>query len=145
MTERTLESYFVDWESHVFGFGYGTGEPHVLPALHAFFALCPPPDADSRGYDYRALEAALTPAVAWLLINALGHADVIEYGSSPRFAWLTEKGYRLRAFVLGKTPDELVALACEFDQEQPHCAPSYCNCGPTGYEEGKKCRNPFYQ
>ncbi len=142
-TARTLESYFVDWESEVFGFGYGTGEPHTIPALRTFFVLCPPPDADHRGYDYQALEHALTPTVAWLLINALGKADIIEYGTSPRYAWLTEKGYRLREFMLSKTPDELVALVCEFDQEQPHCGPRNCNCGPNGYREGP-CPNPFY-
>lgn len=31
--ERTLESYFADWESSAFGLGYGTGEPHTLAAL----------------------------------------------------------------------------------------------------------------
>ena len=30
---KTLEDNFVDWEGHVFGFGYGTGEPHTLSAL----------------------------------------------------------------------------------------------------------------
>lgn len=145
MSERTLESYFTDWESCYFGFGYGSGEPHILPALRTFFVLCPPPDAQHRGYDYKVLEHALTPTVAWLLINALGQADVIEYGSSPRYAWLTNKGYRLREFVLSKTAEELIELAGAFDQEQPSCQPDTCNCGPNGYEAGKRCLNPFYQ
>lgn len=141
---RALESYFVDWEGEVFGFGYGSGEPYIMPALRAFFDMCPPPNADHRAYDYEKLETALTPTVAWLLINAMGKADVIEYGTSPRYAWLTPKGYRLRDFVLSKTADELIALVTEFDQDQPHCGPRCCNCGPTGYVEGKLCPNPFY-
>jgi hypothetical protein len=143
--ERTLESYFIDWEGEVFGFGYGSGEPYTVPALHKFFQLCPPNDAKNRCYDYEQLERALGGAVAWLLISALGHADIIEYGSAPRYAWLTPNGYRLRDFVLSKTPDELVALATTFDQEQPHCGPSTCNCGPEGYDPNRKCPNPFWR
>ena len=30
---KALGDSFADWESHVFGCGYGTGEPHVLAAL----------------------------------------------------------------------------------------------------------------
>lgn len=143
--ERDLSSYFVDWESHVFGFGYGSGEPHTVSALRAFFVLCPPDDASSRTYDFQVIEHALTPTVAWLLISALGHADIIEYGSSPRYGWLTPNGYRLRDFMLSKTPDELVALTTEADQEQPQCGPDVCNCRPDGYEAGRKCPNPFWQ
>lgn len=143
--ERSLESYFADWESHVFGFGYGSGEPFTVPALRTFFVLCPPEDAQKRTYDYQVMENALTPTVAWLLMSAMGHADIIEYGSSPRYGWLTPNGYRLRDFVLSKTPDELVALATEFDQDQPHCAPDNCNCGPHGYDAARKCPNPFWR
>lgn len=142
--ERSLESYFIDWESEVFGFGYGTGEPHVLAALHKFFSLCPPPEVRDRNYDYLKLEAALTPTVAWLLINAMGKADVIEYGTSPRFGWLTPKGYRVREFVLSKTPDVLCDLVCSATQEHFFCGPWTCNCGPYGYEPDKACPNPFF-
>lgn len=149
MSNRTLESYFIDWEGEAFGFGYGSGEPHIIPALRHFFEMVPPPSDDrpySNGgpWDYVMLEKELTPIVAWLLINVLGKTNVIEYGSSPRGAWLTQKGYRLQAFVLSKTADELIDLATVFDQEQPHCGPRCCNCGPNGYEEGKLCPNPFY-
>jgi hypothetical protein len=30
------DKHFIDWETDVFGFGYGTGEPHTLPALRLF-------------------------------------------------------------------------------------------------------------
>lgn len=144
--ERDLNSYFVDWEAHVFGFGYGSGEPHTVPALRTFFALCPAEDAEHRGYDYQVLEHALTPAVAWLLINALGHADVIEYGTSPRYAWLTPNGYRLRDFVLSKTPDELVNVVTGARENDLFgCRPDGCNCGPDGYDPKRKCPNPFWR
>lgn len=144
LIDRGLASYFIDWEAHVFGLGYGTGEPHTVPALQAFLALCPPDDASSRNYDYKVLEKALTPTVAWLLINTLGHhhADVIEYGTSPRYGWLTPNGYRLRDFVLSKTPDELVTLVTMREEGHPYCTPDYCNCGPNG--EARKCPSPFW-
>jgi len=143
---RTLESYFQDWEAKTFGFGYGTGEPHIIEALRMFFTLCPTREAGCRTYDYKALEHALTPTVAWLLINVLGHADVIEYGTSPRYAWLTPKGYRLREFVLSKTSDELVNIVCNHREEEFFgCGPQSCNCGPEGYEAGKLCPNPFFR
>lgn len=143
---RTLESYFIDWEGETFGYGYGSGEPHIIPALRTFFELCPPLDAKQRAYDYFALESALTPTVAWLLINILGRAKVIEYGSSPRHAWLTDRGYHLRAFVLSKTADELVTLATEYDLVAKFCcSETHCNCSsPMGYVEGAICPNPFF-
>ena len=84
--EKSLDSHFADWECYVFGFGYGTGEGHVLAALKRFMELTPSEHADMRCYDHKVLERELGPAVAWLLINVLGHADVIEYGSSSRYA-----------------------------------------------------------
>ncbi|GAG02270.1 unnamed protein product, partial [marine sediment metagenome] len=34
---KTIEEQFIDWESEVFGFGYGSGEEHILKALKEFF------------------------------------------------------------------------------------------------------------
>jgi len=149
MTARTLESYFIDWEGEVFGFGYGSGEPHIIPALRKFFELCPSSEVERRNYDYVELECALTPTVAWLLINILAKAKVIEYGTSPRFAWLTERGYRLRDFVLSKTADELVAVVTEYDLDAKFCcSETHCNCSHPqglGYVEGAICPNPFFR
>lgn len=25
-----------------------------------------------------------------------------------------------------------------------YCAPDVCNCGPKGYEQGRRCPNPFW-
>lgn len=138
---KPIEDSFSDWESHAFGFGYGSGEPHIIPALRTFLDNCN--EVNGRGYDFEKLERALTPAVAWLLINALCKVDILDYGTSPRYGWLTEQGERLRAFVLSKTDDDLLALSCR-DQDYDSCSPGSCNCGPNGYEAGKVCVNPFW-
>lgn len=133
---KTPQQHFADWESHVFGYGYGSGEEHVLQALKAFLAAVP-----SEGtYDYRKLEQVCSPTVAWLLINTLAHANVIEYGTSPRFGWLMDNGKALRTFVCGTPMDELVEMTAGRSEEDIPCYPDVCNCD-TG-----DCRvsNPFW-
>lgn len=140
---KTLEEYFRDWEGDTFGFGYGSGEEHTIPALKSFLELCIEPPL-GHSYNYTKLEAALTPAVAWFLINALCKADIIEYGTSPRYAWLTGKGERLKEFVSKYTAEQLVEIACNHDENYSHCYPDACNCGESGYEKGRICQNPFW-
>lgn len=140
----TLEQHFANWESETFGFGYGTGEPHVMDALGKFMRAIKP--APERGYDYQVLEAACGSAVAWLLINALCRwkVEVLEYGTSPRYGWLTREGERLREFVVARSTEQLLeALEADAD-DQTHCSFDSCNCGPRGYSEGRKCPNPFW-
>jgi hypothetical protein len=139
---KTLDRHFAEWESHVFGFGYGTGEPHILASLKTFMEAIEI-DGASAKYDYRKLEETLTPPVAWLLINIFGHHDIIEYGTSPRFAWLTGHGRALRDFVVSKSLDELIA--CTEIDDLDHCTPTFCNCGPEGYSAKKLCFNPFWK
>ena len=141
-TQKTADEYWIDWEGSTFGFGYGTGEPHTIPALKRFLELTP----EGRGYDYTELERELGPAVAWLLINALARhgVDILEYGTSPRFAWLTKEGVALKRYVASKTADELVDLACGRGEGYVPCYPNACNCGPCGYEKGRVCANPFW-
>jgi hypothetical protein len=137
---KTLADNFTDWEAHVFGFGYGTGEEHTVPAVWDFLLATP----DSGSYDYSLLEEACGPTVAWLLINTFAHHNLIEYGTSPRHGWLTEQGRALQAFVAARTPDELIALT-ERDEDYVECSPDACNCGPNGYEKGRVCANPFWK
>jgi hypothetical protein len=141
---KTIEQHFTDWESHVFGYGYGTGEEFIIPALRQFLELCA--RTENGGYHHEKLSAVLTPTVAWLLINILCDADIIEYGTSPRGGWLTSKGQRLKEFVLARTVDELLELTCRTmeDDGHDHCSPDFCNCGPNGYEPNKRCPNPFW-
>lgn len=136
---KTDADYFSDWEGDAFGFGYGSGEPHVLGALKTFMGAIGRPD-HAHAYDYRQLEAALTPTVAWLLINALCKVDAIEYGSSPRYGWLTPHGERLKAFIDANTLETLTDLSGRYmgDGNPPPCYPSRCNC------DGEKCSNPFW-
>lgn len=136
MSVKTLDDYFTDWESHVFGFGYGTGEPHVVDALNAFMEAIGIEDRP-HSYDYRRLETALKPVVAWLLINALCHADLIEYGTSPRYGWLTPRGEALRAYLATKTNAALLEVLNR-DDDYHHCYPDHCNC------DGEPCHNPFW-
>jgi len=139
MSKTDIE-HFRDWESHNFGFGYGSGEEHVIPALRRFFELCN--GGAGYSYDYTILERELTPTVAWLLINILaGHrADVIEYGTSPRYAWLDHKhGVRLKEFMLSKTNDELIKIVTAYNEDYYHCTPDYCNCDDV------ICHNPFWK
>ena len=70
---KTIEENSADWESHVFGFGYGTGEEHVLTALKNFMSVINP---DGRTYDFQKIEAVCGPTITWLLINILCKDDV---------------------------------------------------------------------
>jgi hypothetical protein len=143
---KTVEQSFVDWEANVFGFGYGTGEQHVLRALKLFMDAIGRDDMPNA-YDYEKLEAVCGAEVTWLLINILCRhgVDIIEYGSSPRYGWLTPEGERLLTFMATKTVGELEELVCGRTEDHPPCAPDCCNCGPNGYEKGRVCPNPFWQ
>ena len=133
MMSKELEQAFIDWEGYVFGFGYGTGEGHIIPALITFLT------SFEERYDHKELKEKLGASTAWLLINTLCHADIIEYGTSPRFGWLTPQGILLREFVLKHDADYLIGLVCEGDAE---CSKDYCNCGDD-ITSGCK-NNPFF-
>jgi hypothetical protein len=138
-----LEKNFRDWENSAFGFGYGSGEEHVMAALKTFFGAVGRDD-HPHAYDYKRLENACGATVAWLLINALcrHQSRVIEYGTSPRYGWLTPEGERLKAFVDARSAEDLARICCEGGDDT--CYPDACNCGPNGYEEGRRCDNPFW-
>ena len=103
--ERDMDNIgFCKWESDALGYGYGSGEKHALGALKSFFACF------DHQYDYRDLESNLGGGIAWLLINLLCHEDVLEYGTSPRFGWLTSKGEELRDFISSHSVDELTDI-----------------------------------
>lgn len=143
--EKPIEKHFADWESHVFGFGYGTGEEHTIAALKTFMENIGREEIDSpRAYDYQQLETALTPPVAWLLINILCKANIIEYGTSPRYGWLTKEGEALRDFVASKSVDDLYGFCMADDLD--YCYPSYCNCQlcEDGHSKTDRCQNPFW-
>ncbi len=130
---KTESEHFHDWEQHVFGFGYGSGEEHVLPVVKQLLSL-----ADARGcFDYTILERELSPPIAWLLLNTFCHAQLLEYGTSSRFPWLTAEGRALKQFVDAHTAEQLADLT-ERSEDYYECHPTYCNC-----DDGP-CKNPFW-
>lgn len=57
---------------------------------------------DLKLYGFGDIEMSRDFAVAyWLLISELVKLDLVEYGTSPRGAWFTEKGERFKKVVLG--------------------------------------------
>jgi len=130
---KTLEQHFCDWECSAFGFGYGTGEEHVIGALKSFFELCNKGDG-LRAYDHKDIEKELSPATAWLLINKLCSLDAIEYGTSPRYAWLTKKGERLKEFFGKHSTEELLNILWE----------NFETCGDSSPKEDNPPTNPFW-
>ncbi len=138
---KTQDQYFVDWESFAFGFGYGTGEPHLIPVIKDFLEHL----ASKRPYDYREIEAKFGPVVGWMMINKMCELDVIEYGTSPRGGWLTEHGQRLADYVSERSAEQLIDLVTEFPDGYIHCYPDACNCGPQGYDTKAVCDNPFWE
>ena len=135
------DKHFREWEQVTFGYGYGTGELHILPILHAFFAAL----EDGSAYNASHFVAQWGGAVTWLLLNALLHGGILEYGTSPRYGWLTPQGERLREYVLSKTPKDLYDIATmDVDYDHPLCSRSFCNC-PDG-SDTQGCRhNPLFR
>lgn len=131
---KTMDDYFHDWERTVFGYGYGSGEWHTIPSIIKFFQSIP---MEGLGYDYEILESDLGGAVAWLLINTFCHADILEYGTSPRYGWITKKGKALRSYLKDKSTDDVFKVMFR-DCDYIECYPNHCNC------DGEKCNNPFW-
>jgi hypothetical protein len=130
---------FIDWFAENFGYGYGSGELYILPALKGFLEVCP----ETGNYDFRVIENKIGGFQCWFLMNTLCKENIIEYGTSPRFGWLTEKGKLLKEYLAGKTADNLYELVM-VDSDYVHCMSNACNCGKNGYVEGKKCDNPLF-
>jgi hypothetical protein len=127
------DKHFREWEHAAFGYGYGTGEAHILPILHAFFAQL------EQGHSYEAavFAAAVGAPSAWFLLNVLCAENILDYGTSPRYGWLTPLGERLRDYVLARTPEELYAIATQdFAPDEPLCSRNFCNCACGSDDQG---------
>jgi hypothetical protein len=122
---------FKDWESRVFGAGYGSGELPILKAVKVFFDLL-----DDRNYDYQKLEGKLGDTITWLLINAFDKGNVIEWGTSARFGWLTSCGEYVRDFIKDKTPEELYEIVMRDDE-------AICMCDGDIKEHTECGKNPM--
>ena len=142
---KTLEDYFADWENDTFGYGYGTGEEHTIAALHDLFMAFKFTPAGTLGFDAVDLEAQCGPVVAWLLINILCHDDKIEYGTSPRHAWVTPPGNELARFIRERTIADLLRIVDRDPSQYVYCMPDHCNClDVQGTVNDCTRRNPFW-
>lgn len=86
--------------------GYGTGEEHTIPLVYKFMELL----EDGRLYNFEVMEEVLGKVVAWVLIELLSNCDLIEWGTSSRFGWLTTRGEELRDMVGKFTQAEMYYL-----------------------------------
>jgi hypothetical protein len=133
---QSLEQYFLDWEESVFGCGYGTGERPILTVCKDFFDSI----FEDRRYSHEILEPKLGAGTCWLFITTLNKADLIEWGTSARYGWLTVQGQKLKEFFDQKTVDQLYDLIGATEEiDNRHCTPSYCNCVSE-----LPCNNPFW-
>lgn len=111
---------FCRFESEYFGYGYGSGEEFIIPYLKPFFKSIPIDGC----YDHKVIEQECGGFPTWILINILCKSprdtrlvkeSVIEYGSSPRFGWLTDFGKSLKQFVDTHSKEELLAILDNYD------------------------------
>ena len=130
---KTLQNYFSDWESSFLGFGYGSGEQYTTPLIKRFLSVTP----EDGTYNYKNLENALTPPIAWLLINLFIKANLIDYGTSPRYGWLTDQGKELKKFVELYNEEALISML-DTDEDYIECYRDVCNCIQ------EECKNPFW-
>jgi hypothetical protein len=139
------DKHFREWEREAFGYGYGTGEYYILPILHHFFLTL----EDGHAYEAENVARELGNAEAWFLLNVLCHMNIVDYGTSPRYGWLTPMGERLRDYVLCRTPEMLYSIVMAdgynhgvFDVSE-ECSLDFCNC-PDGVA-GQGClNNPLF-
>lgn len=129
-----MDKQFKQWEGRVFGAGYGTGEMPILKAVKVFFDNLD----DDRSYDFEKMEKKLGDTVTWLLINAFDKGNIIEWGTSARFGWLTSCGEYVRDFIKGKTPEELYEIVMSDDE-------TICECDGDMKEKGHEAcgKNPM--
>lgn len=125
------DHWFREWESTVFGSGYGTGEMPILAVLEGFMWL-----TKDRSYDHLQLEHTLGKSVTWLLINSLSKANMIEWGTSSRYGWLTPSGEYLKKYMATKNLDQLYEILMDRD-EFP------CMCDGEIKDHPECGKNPF--
>ena len=138
---KSENEYFIDWVSETFGYGYGSGEIHMLKALKDLFSVM----KDDK-YDYEKLEKVLGAQVTWLLLQILHSSPgFFGYGTSTRFAWLDAGGKAVQNFVRDKTVDELYDISvASVEEDYIHCGLDYCNCNPPTSFSKRCLNNPFF-
>ena len=145
---KSLEVQFKEWFESNFGYGYGSGEEPMLRSLRIFFGACFYDDDDPKQegyprYQYTTLEELLGKPLAWFLINKFCENDIINYGSSPRFGWVENRGKRLKKFFEERSINELLEIVFE-DNEKELCTEQYCFCDADGEHIDGKCKNNVF-
>jgi hypothetical protein len=131
---KITDKHFRDWEADTFGFGYGTGEMPILQCLQKFFSML----EDGRMYNYENMQKEFGELSTWLLINYLCHADILEYGTSPRYGWITEKGEMIRDYLAGADIVKVYNMLMDDTEDSIRCLRSHCNCDVP-------CENPLFK
>lgn len=72
---------------------YGELEYHLDIYLPKFFSV----EVSDVGFDDN---HPLNDALFWFVVSWLVHMDMLEYGVSPRGAWLTKEGEEFKQYVL---------------------------------------------
>jgi hypothetical protein len=119
---------FIEFEHRV------GGAPHVSRALKGLCEVVP-----LGGCDCQIVERALTAPVAWLMINALRHADIIEQGPSMRSIRFTDRGVFLAEFVRVRSVENLAELIDESASETPSPC---CGISSKGLKVPTDCHDP---
>jgi len=80
-------------------------------------------------------------AATWFLLNVLYQKDLVEYGTSPRYGWLTGNGKKMMEFLRDYNADRLHELV-NVDSDHVFCYTDYCNHTDLA---GEGCKaNPFW-
>ena len=102
------EKGFIEIDDAVFGFGYGDeGDGAVWGAVKEYLSH---KESDCNIICTGLAGEKIGGVVVWLIVNAFIHHDLLDYGTSPRVPWLTEKGIALKEFIETKTVEELCAI-----------------------------------
>jgi len=157
ISEKTLDNYFYDWFGEVFGYLYGTGEQYVVPALKEFLSYYKREAFAPLGIDELVTNLSqpplttLTPATIWMLVNTLNAYDILDYGISPRYGWLTDEGFELRKYLDDHSVRHILDVLFQEHESTKNVMMS-CNVGTTIYscscedrdvDKGIRCINPF--
>jgi len=134
---------------------YGSGEQYVVPALKEFLSYYKREAFAPLGIDEFVTNlsqpplATLTPATIWMLVNTLNAFDILDYGTSPRYGWLTDQGFELKKYLDDNTVEHILdVLFQEHESTKGIMFPCshgdiMCCCEDRDDEKGIRCINPF--
>lgn len=105
LNDFTYEQIQEMQELFPFECGYGTGEQYTIPIMYKFMELLA-----ERSYDFQVMSVAFGEVTTWVLIELLARCDLIDWGTSSRFGWITERGEQLRDMMRKFTQEEMYEI-----------------------------------